>query len=138
MKYVLDNNLGGCGVIARKATAKPSKSVGHARKSEQNGDLPKFSAPLNRVNVIIWLSAREAARKLSTSHDTINRRGVPWQPFPIRYRMRFKFMVLDEGGEPEKRYYEPDVEAMLLEPDQLPKASQRRLVPRFFRKPIPT
>src|SRR4051812_48473045 len=75
--------------------------------------------------VFIWLSAKEAARKISRSTDTINRRGTPWPPegkfghHPderIPYKLRFKYLVMDEGGEPEKRYFETDVEAMLQEP----------------------
>jgi hypothetical protein len=58
----------------------------------------------DRVAVVVWLSAREAGKKLSLSHDTINRRGIPWQDSPVPYRLRWKYLVLDEGAQPEKRY----------------------------------
>ena len=35
------------------------------------------TGPVNRINVTIWLSAKEAAKKLTVSTDTIERRAVP-------------------------------------------------------------
>ena len=86
--------------------------------------------PVNRINVTVWLSVKEAAKKLSVSTDTIERRAVEWQESPERYKVRYKYLVLDEGAEPVRRYYEPDVEAMLCEPKLLPAASRARLVPK--------
>jgi sulfite reductase beta subunit-like hemoprotein len=86
--------------------------------------------PVNRINVTVWLSVKEAAKKLSVSTDTIERRAIEWQESPERYKVRYKYLVLDEGAEPVRRYYEPDVEAMLCEPKLLPAASRARLVPK--------
>lgn len=86
--------------------------------------------PTNRINVTVWLSAKEAAKKLSVSTDTVERRGIEWQEVPARHKARYKYLVLDEGAVPVRRYYEPDVEALLFEPRRLPTASRARLVPK--------
>ena len=86
--------------------------------------------PVNRINVTIWLSAKEAAKKLSVSTDTIERRAIPWQDAGEPYKVRYKYLVLGEGAEPVRRDHEPDVEALLCEPKRLRATSQRRLAPR--------
>jgi cobalamin-dependent methionine synthase I len=58
----------------------------------------------------IWLSARDAGKKISRSHDYINKRGVPFQTNPVEGRIRYK--MLDD----EKRYLEQDVENLLQTP----------------------
>lgn len=70
----------------------------------------------NIVYFAVWLSAKEAARKLSVSTDTIERRAIPWQKSAVEYRIRYKLMQLDKGGEEVRRYSEPDCEAFLREP----------------------
>jgi hypothetical protein len=92
---------------------------------------PDATSPVNRINVTVWLSAKEAAKKLSVSTDTIERRAIPWQDAGEPYKVRYKYLVLGEGAEPVRRYYEPDVEALLCEPKQLPAASRARLVPKY-------
>jgi len=87
--------------------------------------------PVGRINLNVWLSAKEAAKKLSVSTDTIERRAIPWQDAGEPYKVRYKYLVLSEGAEPVRRYYEPDVEALLCEPKQLPAASRARLVPKY-------
>ena len=89
------------------------------------------TSPVNRINFNVWLSAKEAAKKLSVSTDTIERRAIEWQESPERYKVRYKFLVLDDGAEPVRRYYEPDVEALLCEPKRLPATSRARLTPRY-------
>jgi hypothetical protein len=89
--------------------------------------------PANRIKVTVWLSAKEAAKKLSVSTDTIERRAIPWQDAGEPYKVRYKYLVLGEGAEPVRRYFEPDVEALLCEPKQLPAASRARLVPEYVR-----
>jgi hypothetical protein len=79
--------------------------------------------------VNMWLSPREAAKKLSVSTDTVSRRGIEWQDSPVPFRMRFKLIVLDESAEGERRYFEPDVEAMLVNP--APRSKGPQLVPTF-------
>src|ERR1043166_3912049 len=87
--------------------------------------------PANRIEVTVWLSAKEAAKKLSVSTDTIERRAIPWQDAGEPYKVRYKYLVLGEGAEPVRRYYEPEVEAFRGEPKQLPAASRVRLVPKY-------
>ena len=77
---------------------------------------PRRYLLVNRINVTVWLSAKGAAKKLSVSTDTIERRGIEWQDAAERYKVRYKYLVLDEGAEPVRRYYEPDMETLLCEP----------------------
>ncbi|MBI3851485.1 MAG: hypothetical protein HY298_14600 [Verrucomicrobia bacterium] len=56
----------------------------------------------NRITITIWLSAKEAAKKLSVSTDTIGRRAIEWQESPERYKVRYKYLVLDKGAEPPR------------------------------------
>ncbi len=90
-----------------------------------------ITSSASRINITIWLSAKEAAKKLSVSTDIIERRAIPWQDASEPYKVRYKYLVLGEGAEPVRRYYEPDVEALLCEPKQLPAASRARLVPKY-------
>ena len=66
---------------------------------------------MNSMNY--WLSRREAARKISVSTDTIERRSVPWRPEPVPGKLRYKLLKLGEDTWRERRYFEPDVEALL-------------------------
>ena len=61
---------------------------------------PDATGPVNRINVTVWLSAKEAAKKLSVSTDTIERRAIPWQDAGEQYKVRYKYLVLDGGAEP--------------------------------------
>jgi len=61
----------------------------------------------------IWLSLKAAAAKISVSVDTINRRALEWQDEPVPGRIRFKRLKLGEDTRQERRYFEPDVEALL-------------------------
>ena len=94
------------------------------------------AGPAGRINVAVWLSAKEAAKKLSVSTDTIERRAIPWQVAGESHKVRYKYLVLDEGAEPVRRYYESDVEALLYEPKRLPAACRMRLAPK--RSQLPT
>lgn len=101
------------------------------REDRSDAEVPRReNLPAHRIKVTIWLSAKEAAKKLSVSTDTIERRAIPWQDAGEPNKVRYKYLVLDEGAEPVRRYYEPDVEALLCEPKRLPATSQRRLAPR--------
>jgi hypothetical protein len=88
------------------------------------------TSPVNRVNITVWLSAKEAAKKLSVSTDTIVRRAIPWQDAREPHKVRYRYLLLGEGAEPIRRYYEPDVEALLCDPQQLPATSRERLAPK--------
>ena len=89
---------------------------------------------IDRINVNIWLSVKEAARKLAVSSDTIERRAIPWQDKLEPHKVRFKMLALDKGSEPTRRYFESDLEAMVFEPNRLPMESKRRLVPKFIKR----
>jgi len=77
-------------------------------------------------------SVQAAADKLSCSTASIERRAIEWVTDPVQYKFRYFFLVWDLGGEPERRYVECDLEAVLFEPDHLPRASRARLRPRFI------
>jgi hypothetical protein len=61
-----------------------------------------------------WLSRKDAAQKISVSVDTVERRAVPWQDKRVHQRIRFKLLKLAEDTRQERRYFEPDVEALLV------------------------
>jgi hypothetical protein len=61
----------------------------------------------------IWLSRREAARKISVSGDTIERRAIPWQDEPVPGKIRWQFLKLGQNTWRDRRYFEPDIEAFL-------------------------
>jgi hypothetical protein len=61
----------------------------------------------------IWLSRKAKAAKISVLGDTIDRRALEWQNERVPGRIRFKRLKLDEDTRQERRYFEPDVEALL-------------------------
>lgn len=63
----------------------------------------------------MWLRGKDAAEHLGVSRDTIERRAVPWKASSVPHRIRYKMLALDEESEPVRRYYLPDLEAMLRE-----------------------
>ncbi len=71
------------------------------------------------IEVVVWLTLSLAAQKLSVSECTISRRAIRWQDKPVRYRVRYKQLCLDEGSAAGRRYYEPDLEAMVVMPSPL-------------------
>lgn len=60
-----------------------------------------------------WLSRKDAARKISVSVDTIHRRAIPWQAEPVPGKIRWKYLKLGQGTWRDRRYFEPDIEALL-------------------------
>ena len=62
----------------------------------------------------IWLSRKQAAAKISVSVDTIERRGIPWQKDPVPNRIRYKLLKLGDDTRQRRRFFEPDIEAMLV------------------------
>ena len=61
-----------------------------------------------------WLSRKGAAEKLDVSVDTIERRAIPWQDYPVPGRLRYKYLKLGEETRQERRYCEEDLEALLV------------------------
>ena len=62
----------------------------------------------------IWLSRRHAAQKLSVSVDTIERRSIQWQAEPVPGKLRYKLLKLGADTRQERRYFEPDLELLLV------------------------
>jgi hypothetical protein len=50
------------------------------------------------------------------SRDCVEARAVPWQDDHIPFKVRFKHVIGDEGAEPIRRYYRPDLDALLVNP----------------------
>jgi hypothetical protein len=73
---------------------------------------------LNFANSRLWLRLETAAGWINTSEDSIGRRGIPWQEFPVPHRIRYKFLALDEDTRQVRRYFAPDVLALLIDPSQ--------------------
>ena len=86
---------------------------------------------VNKMPINVWLPVSLAALKIGRSQDTIERRGVPWTERPVPFRIRYRYLVLDPGSDAIRAYYEPDIEALLLNSDELPRNSRPRFVPRF-------
>ena len=61
-----------------------------------------------------WKSLSSAAQHLDVSNDTILRRAVPWQDEPVEGRIRFKHLKLGADTRQERRYYVPDLDALLV------------------------
>lgn len=76
-----------------------------------------------------WLSRKEAAKKIGVSVQTIQRRAIAWDDDSgfIPGKIRFKFLKLDHDTRQERRYYEPDVEALLVTPQSLERSAARTL-----------
>ena len=77
--------------------------------------LPLYTARDDHWNTTMWYRGKEGSEFVGISRDTLEHRAIPWQPQPVPFKVRFKLLVLDEGAEPVRRYYRPDLEALLLE-----------------------
>lgn len=60
-----------------------------------------------------WLSRNEAADLIQMSIDIVERRGIPWQEEPLKYKIRYKVLKLDEGTRGLRRYFRADIEALI-------------------------
>jgi hypothetical protein len=61
-----------------------------------------------------WLSRKGAAEKLDVSVDTIERRAIPWQEDPAPGKLRYKYLKLGDQTRQDRRYFEEDLEALLV------------------------
>ncbi len=75
----------------------------------------------------MWMRAKDAGGYLGVSRDTIERRALAWQDEPVKGRIRFKLLQLE--GEPVRRYFKADVDALLRNP--LASSGAVSMVPRF-------
>lgn len=67
----------------------------------------------------MWLSRKEAAKLIFVSVDTIKRRAIPWNDDSIEGKIRWKWLVLDANGRKLRRYFRPDMTAMMPKPKLL-------------------
>jgi hypothetical protein len=116
---------------SRARVRSPEGSAGVNRRAATNSHVPAAT----RSGMNLWLSVRQAAQKLGVSTDTIERRRLEWQSEPVRFKVRFKLLVLDACGPAQRRYFEPDLDAFLFDPRALPRGSKPKLVPRFAQSP---
>jgi hypothetical protein len=70
-----------------------------------------------------WLTRKQAAAKIGVSDDTIDRRAIPWQEEHTPFKLRYKILILGSEKPEGRRYFEPDVEALLFNPKRLPSIS---------------
>ena len=61
-----------------------------------------------------WLSRKGAAEKLDVSVDTIERRAIPWRDDSVPGKLRYKHLKLGEETRQDRRYFEADLEALLV------------------------
>ena len=73
-----------------------------------------------------WLRRKDASRKISVSGDTIERRAIPWSEGFILGKVRWRPDELDHN---HRRYFEPDLEAMLVNPKRLQLPAAWTLIP---------
>ena len=64
----------------------------------------------------VWGSLKSATSLIDVSDETIERRALLWQKEPEAYRVRYKLLVLGEDTRANRRYYLPDVLALLGDP----------------------
>ena len=61
----------------------------------------------------MWVSLGDAADYMGVSEDTVGRRAIPWQDTPSPGRLRYKLLKLGENTRMERRYYVPDLKALI-------------------------
>jgi len=76
----------------------------------------------NSIN--IWLTRKKAAAKISVSEHTVDRRAIPWQEESVPFRLRYKILDLGSGTPEGRRYFEPDVESLLVTSGRRDRASR--------------
>jgi len=80
----------------------------------------------------MWLSGKEAGEYIGMSRDYVEDRAVPWPdddsyvPFKVRYR----FIVGQKGAVPVRRYFRPDLDALMVKPSTI-RRGPVALRPRF-------
>ena len=86
---------------------------------------------------IMWLGGKDAGEYLGVSRDFVEERAVAWVDEPVPGMLRYKHMVTKSNGEPIRRYFVPDLDALL----HVPRSSSRsrpRFSPRFSKlAPLP-
>ena len=84
------------------------------------------------AEIAMWLGGKEAAMYIGFSRDYVEARAIPWQDDYLPFRVRYKHAIGEQGGQPTRRYYRPDLDALLVNP-KTPSRSLYR--PRFQKRP---
>ncbi len=61
-----------------------------------------------------WKCLSGGADHIDVSADTILRRAIPWSDEPVPGKVRFKYLKLGVDTRQERRYYVPDLDALLV------------------------
>jgi hypothetical protein len=69
---------------------------------------------------------------LGFSRDYIEDRAIPWQEDYLPFKVRYKHAIGEPGGQPTRRYYRPDLDALLASPKTPSRGVYR---PRFQKRP---
>ena len=69
----------------------------------------------------MWLSGKEAGAYIGMSRDYIEDRAVPWpdDDTHVPYKVRYQFIVGGKGAVPVRRYYRPDLDALMAKPSMI-------------------
>jgi hypothetical protein len=82
--------------------------------------------------IAMWLGGKEAGMYIGFSRDYVEDRAVPWRDHHVPYKVRYRHVIGDEGGQPTRRYYRPDLDALLVSPQSPSRGSYS---PRFHKGP---
>ena len=69
----------------------------------------------------MWLSGKEAGEYIGMSRDYVEDRAVPWpdDDANVPYKVRYQYIVGKKGADPVRRYYRPDLDALIVKPSAL-------------------
>lgn len=69
----------------------------------------------------MWLSGKEAGEYIEMSRDYVEDRAVPWPDDDayVPYKVRYQYIVGKKGADPVRRYYRPDLDALIVKPSAL-------------------
>ena len=82
----------------------------------------------------MWLSGKEAGEYIGMSRDYVEDRAVAWPDDDayVPYKVRYQFIVGKKGADPVRRYYRPDLDALMVKPSTIRRtASPLTLRPRL-------
>lgn len=64
-----------------------------------------------------WVTISTAAALVDVTEETISKLAVPWQEAEAPHRIRFRLLVLEAGSKGEPRFFAPDLQTLLLNPE---------------------
>lgn len=80
--------------------------------------------------IAMWLGGKDAGLYIGCSRDYVEQRALPWRDDYVPFKVRFKMLVGDPVGQPTRKYYRPDLDALLVVPKTPSRGTYR---PRFRR-----